>query len=334
VSADAADLSVALVGWNSAEALASCFDALAASAAAAGAQLDVVVVDNGSTDTTAEVAARAGARVIRNPLNAGFGVAASQALALARTELVLLVNPDVVVEVGFVGAVVRAAAELPEDVATLVPDVRFAEDPNRVNVRGILIDELGIPAEAGAGEAAVELPGRVEVFGGSSGACVLRLDALRRVAGLEPAFFAYLEDVDLAWRLQELGLRAMLLPDALAYHEGSASAGEGSPLKSFLVARNRRILFRLHDPPGTRKRAWRAATEAGHAAWSTVASRSPAAVVGRLDALRLRRYVRFVRASRYAAGEPVGRPVAFAPRVPFAQALRRKRRAKMLMKTR
>jgi GT2 family glycosyltransferase len=62
------------------------------------------------------------------------------------------------------------------------------------------------------------------------------------------AYFAYLEDVDLAARLARAGYGARLVPDAVSWHQGSASAGPTSPLKTFLVARNRRILFRLEAP--------------------------------------------------------------------------------------
>ena len=72
------------------------------------------------------------------------------------------------------------------------------------------------------------------------------------VGGLEPLYFAYMEDVDLGWRLRKHGYRAFVVPGAVALHEGSASTGEGSWLKAFLVARNRRALFRLHGPPGLR----------------------------------------------------------------------------------
>src|SRR5581483_11425482 len=78
----------------------------------------------------------------------------------------------------------------------------------------------------------------------------IRRDALAAVGGLEPLYFAYLEDVDVGWRLRKKGYRAIVVPRAVALHEGSASTGEGSWLKTFLVARNRRALFRLHGPRG------------------------------------------------------------------------------------
>ena len=90
--------------------------------------------------------------VLTNPVNAGYGVAAAQGLARAAAPWALLLNPDVVVDPGFVAALAEAAAEAPDDVATLVPDLRFASDRSIVNCRGIEVDDAGIPAEVEAAD--------------------------------------------------------------------------------------------------------------------------------------------------------------------------------------
>jgi glycosyltransferase involved in cell wall biosynthesis/GT2 family glycosyltransferase len=268
--------------------------------------------------------------VVENPLNAGFVVAASQGIALARSPWVLLANPDLRVDEAFVGAVLAAADGAPDDVASLVPDVRFASDPRIVNSRGLAVDKLGIPAEREAGRDADAPTRDSDVFGASSSASVLRVDALEHVGGLEPAYFAYLEDVDVAWRLRRAGYGVELVPDAIAVHEGSASTGEGSWLKTFLVARNRRILFRLHGPSTSRERALRAVTEVGHATVQALAGGRGASIRGRIAAGRTHRYTRFVRSSsrRQASPDAV---VVLAPRFKLLETLRRKQTASLLM---
>jgi GT2 family glycosyltransferase len=324
-------LTLVIVSWNSSGLLGDSIGAFRASSAAANAPTEVVVVDNASEDASAAAARSSGAdTVIANPLNAGFVVAASQGIARARSPWVLLANPDLRVGEEFVGAVVAAAADAPPDVASLVPDVRFASDQSIVNSRGLDVDELGIPAEREAGADARRPSGDGEVFGASSSASVLRVDALRCVGGLEPAYFAYLEDVDVAWRLRRAGYRAVLVPDAIAVHEGSASTGEGSWLKAFLVARNRRILFRLHGPHTARVRALRAVTELGHATVQVLAGSGDAPLRGRIAARRTRRYAEFVRRSnaRLTMSHVV---VPLAPRFTLLETLRRKQRASSLM---
>jgi GT2 family glycosyltransferase len=319
------ELAAIIVAWNSDERLTRCLQALRASADAAGATLEAIVVDNGSTDGSGERARELGARVITNPVNAGYGVAAAQGLGLARAPWALLLNPDMVVAEAFVGALLGAASAASTDVATLVPDIRFASDNSIVNCRGVAVDDAGLPSEVEAGLLATPITDVTEVFGGSSGACLHRVESVRAVGGIEVGFFAYLEDVDLAWQLRRHGYRALLVPSAVAYHEGSASVGEGSPTKTFLVARNRRILFRLNGPHTLRARGWRAVVETGHAFVTASAGSATPSWGGRLDALRLRAYTRFVRRSRRLAGGEL-RAVPLAPRQGLLETLRRKRR--------
>lgn len=320
-------VSAVVVSWNAGSSLATCLDSLRESATRADVELQVVLVDNASSDgAVAALALGAGDVVVGNPVNAGYGVAATQGLARAGAPWALLVNPDLVVDAAFFGELMRAADGAAPDVGTLVPELRYAFDRDLVNCRGVALDEIGAPAEIDAGRPAADAPHPREVLGGSSGCCLLRRSAVAALGGPEPAFFAYLEDVDLAYRLQRAGYRATFVPAAVAWHEGSASTGAQSPLKTFLVARNRRLLFRLDGPRTPRARAWRAVVELGH---GLVSSRSGAALApwrGRLDAVRLRRYTAFVRRSR-ALLEPERRDPPLAPRATLRETLRRKRAA-------
>lgn len=325
-------LSVIIVSWNSGALLSGCLPALQRSADAAGAELELVVVDNGSADDSKSIAREAGARILENDFNAGFVVAASQGLAVARAPWLMLANPDLTVREGFIGAILRAAEEVSDEVASLVPDIRFASDPRVVNSRGITVDDVGIPAEWQSGRLASP-PDDVDVFGASSSASIIRTDALRTVGGLEPAYFAYLEDVDLAWRLRKAGYRASFVPDAVAVHEGSASTGQTSKLKTYLVARNRRLLFLLHGPRTVRARAFRTVTELGHASVQVFSGTGTASFRGRLDSLGHRPYVRFLRASNDEIGTRGDEAsIRLTPRVTLLETLRRKQKASDLMR--
>ena len=325
-------ITAVIVSWNSGDSIAGSLAALRRSAAAAGAPLEIIVVDNASDDGSRRLAAEAGAdRVVENPLNAGYVVAASQGIALAQGAWVMLANPDLTVSERFVGAMLETVRDASPDVACLVPDIRYKANSSIVNSRGIEVDAIGIPGERDAGREAGAIEASTEVFGPSTSGCLLRRSALAEVGGLEPLYFAYLEDVDVGWRLRKKGFRALLVPDALALHEGSASTGEGSWLKAFLVARNRRALFRLHGPSGLRARALRTMTEIGHATVQAMSGSGTASIHGRGAALRTRRYTRFLRASSRRMGIPDDARVALAPRQTLSEALRRKRSAATLM---
>jgi glycosyltransferase involved in cell wall biosynthesis/GT2 family glycosyltransferase len=329
----APELSAIFVSWNSSTSLPLSLDALRRSAERAGSALEIVVVDNDSVDDSVATARAHGADVVVvNSVNAGYVVAASQGLARSRGDWVMLANPDLVVDERFVETMLEAARNAPPDVACLVPDIRYAADPSVVNSRGIDVDTIGIPAERDAGRHG-DGPARPgDVFGASTSGCVIRRTALEAAGGLEPLYFAYLEDVDVSWRLRKRGLRAIVVPEAVALHEGSVSTGEGSWLKTFLVARNRRALFRLHGPFDLRARALRAMTEIGHASVQALSGSGTASVRGRLAAVGSRRYTTYLRASNRALGIPNDAPVRLASRPSLHDQLRRKQSAASLMR--
>lgn len=295
-------MSAVVVAWNAGPTLGACVDSLRMSADRADESLQIVVVDNGSSDGAVDgLRLEADDVAVRNPLNAGYGVAAAQGIARSVAPWILLVNPDLTVEQDFIRALLSAADAAEPAVASLVPEMRFASRHELVNCRGLTVDEIGVPAEIDAGTPVDGAAPSIPVLGGSSGCCLLRSEHVRRLGGPEPAFFAYLEDVDLALRLSCAGYGTTFVPDAIAFHEVSASTGERSPLKIFLVARNRRLLFRLHGPRSLRETAWRSLADFGHAVYSSL--EAPVAPwAGRLEAIRFRRYVRFLGRSRAESG--------------------------------
>lgn len=315
-----------IVTWNSEDHLGDCINALRRSEARADADIEIVVIDNASTDETTEIATMAGADiVVQNPINAGFAVAASQGVALARGTWVVMTNPDLVVQESFIEAAANAVVTAPDNLFCFAPDICFLADSTRINSRGLAVDEAGLPAEIGKGQLASEAPVPSEVFAGSGGGSILRRAALNKVGAFEPAFFAYYEDVDLAWRLQRSGYRASFLPTAHAGHAGSSTVGVASPLQTYLVARNRRLLFYRHGPHGWRARMWRTITDVIHASVLCIATRSATPVLGRTSAIRLRPYLRFLR--RADAANLMDDQGELIARVPFRAALQRKLRS-------
>jgi GT2 family glycosyltransferase len=318
-------VSAVIVAWNAGDTLVACVESLRDSTRRADAAMQIVVVDNASSDGAVEnVRLESGDVVIRNTVNAGYGVAATQGIARSDAPWILLANPDLVVDPMFVEALLAAAERAAPQVATLVPELRYAARPGMVNCRGLTVDEIGVPAEVDAGTLVTqEGASTAQILGGSSGCCLLRSDHVRALGGPEPVFFAYLEDVDLALRLRCAGYGAVFVPDAIAFHEGSASTGARSPLKVYLVARNRRLLFRLHGPWSVRATGWRALTDLAHAAYSTVGTPF-APWAGRVEALRFRRYAAFLRRARKRA-EPCRAEFDRPPRASLSATLRRKR---------
>jgi N-acetylglucosaminyl-diphospho-decaprenol L-rhamnosyltransferase len=320
-----------IVSWNSADHLGECIQAIKRSEAKTDTLVEVIVVDNASTDSSADIASIAGADlVIRNPINAGFAVAASQGIALARGSWIVMTNPDLVVDNFFIGAITDAVKTASVDVACFAPEICFAADSTRLNSRGIGVDNAGLPAEIGKGQLMGDAPVPTEVFAGSGGGAILRRAALDQVGAFEPLYFAYYEDVDLAWRLQRCGWRACFLSSAQASHAGSSTVGVASSLQTHLVARNRRFLFYRHGPHNWRARVWRTLTDTAHGTVLCVMTRSMTPLYGRASALQVRPYLYYLR--KRDATYLTGTPEALTARIPFRTALRRKLKSVALEK--
>jgi GT2 family glycosyltransferase len=231
--------------------LPDCLRALAAQEARA--RLEIVVVDNGSTDGTAELLRTnfPSAAVVRLPQNEGYarGNNAGLRRALAAgAEFAALVNDDVEVTRGWLQALLDAAAAHPE--AGLFCGTLLFRDERRVNSTGLCIDRFGRARDRDFGLPLADLrrsEGLVE--GVSGGASLIRCALLRRTGLFDPGYFAYYEDVDLSLRAARAGSVAWYAPRAVATHRFGATVGSGSPRQRYLLGRGHLRTLALHQPP-------------------------------------------------------------------------------------
>ena len=226
-------LSVLVVTWN-------CRTAVTQTLAALATQLQpgdqLVVVDNASTDGTADAVADVvpGATVLRNAENVGFAPACNQAAEAARGDLLLLLNPDATPAPGLCDAIRRPFGDGRGWAAWM--GLVTAGGGRTINTSGGAIHFTGIAWADESGEPASQVSRPREVpF--ASGACmaVPRATWLAQ-GGFSPEFFMYHEDVDLSLRLRLGGGRIGLEPDARVDHEYEFHKG---PAKWRMLERNR-----------------------------------------------------------------------------------------------
>jgi len=236
-------ISVIVVAYRRRGALAECLDSCLRARDAVPGDTEIIVVDNG--DLAPLVRERwPSVRLLEPGRNLGFAGAVQRALEVARGEWVALVNDDARLEPDALARLL-AAGERDARIGSVAAQVRFDSDSSLINSAGINVDSLGIATERLAGRPLVEAEHAQEVFGACGCVALYRAEMLRAIGGFEERFFAYLEDVDVAWRARAAGWTAVYEPLAIAYHRGSASSGEGSDIKYFLVGRNRvRVLAR------------------------------------------------------------------------------------------
>jgi GT2 family glycosyltransferase len=174
----------------------------------------------------------------RNQFNLGFAAAVSEAVAGTNSKYVALLNDDTEVDPAWLARLLEVIETDPA-IGSCAAQVRFLSHPDRINSAGVTVDRAGFAHERLGGypvSASEDRP--VEVFGPSGSAALYRRDALDQVGVFESRFFAYLEDVDLAWRLRRAGWRCLYVPAAVVYHVHSGTSGQGSPFKAHLLARN------------------------------------------------------------------------------------------------
>ena len=209
-------LTAIVVAHDSADVLPACLAALAREGLAA------LVVDNASTDRTVAVAEAAGARVVRNALNEGYGRANNLGFAAATTEFCLLLNPDIEMDAGAVAALMDAAARYP-DAGMWAP--RIIEPDGRLfyQNKSLLSDSvLGCDV---AGDARANPPDGDACAPFLSGACFLmRREVFLALGGFDSDIFLFYEDDDLCRRLRDAGKALVHVDGATARHLRGQSA--------------------------------------------------------------------------------------------------------------
>ena len=316
-------VSTIVVNHERRELLRSCLSSLQRAHERVDERTEIVVVDNGSTDGSVDLVQEQFPDVVlvMLPRNLGFAGGLAAGIAAASGDWIAVFNNDTTVEADAV-AVMLAAARRDPRVGSVAAQMRFADRRDVLNSAGLELDRLGIAADRLVGSrvryAHQQQP--YEVFGATGGAALFSMDMLEEIGGFDETFFAFFEDVDVAWRAQAHGWMALYAPGAVVYHHHSATARHGSPAKLYLVGRNRvRTLAKnattsmlLRNAPGI------VAYELAYVMFTSVTARSLAPLRGRLQGLReWRRYRR--RGSKHR------RPVDLARPLGFRRALRRHR---------
>ncbi len=246
-----ARVTVQVVTWNSLTHLPFCLDAVGHQAFQ---PVQIMLMDNASADGTVRWLEEHYPQVnlLRNTRNYGFCRAHNQGIRLSRADYVLLLNPDVILEPDWLA---RGVAYLDQHPAVgsyggKILRYQYSTDELKDVRKSGIIDSAGLQVfrsrhaiDRGSGQNDHGQFGRAESVFGQSGACVLlRRTALESIRWqqeyLDEDFFAYKDDLDLAWRLQRRGWESWYDPAARAYHHreirGLAKRG------NLALARNQR----------------------------------------------------------------------------------------------
>ena len=216
--------SIVIPNWNGRRFLKACLDSLLLQSYD---DIEIIVVDNASTDGSQDFVAERYAEVTLLPLeqNRGFTGACNAGMEAATGEFIALLNNDTEVEGNWVQAIESAFRRHP-DVGMIASKMLLFDRRDTFHTAGDFFSIDGRAMNRGAWQVDRGQYDREEyVFGACGGSAAYRKSMLDQIGSLDDDYFFLLEDVDLAWRAQLAGYRALYVPSAVVYHHLSATGG-------------------------------------------------------------------------------------------------------------
>ena len=247
--------SVIILNWNGAEMLRRYLPSVVKAngeGTKGERETEIVVADNGSTDDSLKILAEEfpSVKTIVLDKNYGFAEGYNRAIDQVDSDYVVLLNSDVEVTDGWLDTLLDYMDAHPE-VAAVQPKIRSWLDKIRfehAGAAGGYLSALGYPYCRG------RRFGKVEVDNGqydtiaevdwTTGACMcVRTKIYKEVGGLDAAFFAHMEEIDLCWRIRRAGWKLMCVPQAVVYHLGGGALSYDNPRKTYLNFRNNLLMI-------------------------------------------------------------------------------------------
>jgi GT2 family glycosyltransferase len=237
-------ISLVIVTFDSRDDVVACLEAVGRQSGAP--QFETIVVDNGSSDGTADLVRSRYPKVkIVEQANLGFGAGNNRGVREAAGEVVVFLNPDTVPEPGFLAGMHAAVA--PGQVATA--QIVLKSEPARLNTAGHRLHFTGYGFVVAFRQSRWP-PGPPEPTQGFSGAAfAMRRDDYQRLGGFDEDFFLYMEDTEFSWRLHRAGFRIVVARDAVTEHDYELGI---PPWKIAQLETGRLLLLRKHLP----RRLW------------------------------------------------------------------------------
>ncbi len=248
-------VAVVILNWNGKSFLEKFLPALINYSSFPGVGL--YVADNGSTDDSVDFLANKFPQINQIVLdkNYGFSSGYNRALSQIEAKYFVLLNSDVEVTNNWLFPILDIMDKDPS-IAACTPKIKWfdhVESFEYAGAAGGFIDKYGFPFCRGRILNVLETDlgqydKSVEVFW-ASGACMyVRADLYKMAGGLDDAFFAHMEEIDLCWRMKNMGYKIMFCPDVTIYHVGGGTLPNNSPNKLFLNFRNNLLLLYKNLP--------------------------------------------------------------------------------------
>lgn len=210
-------------------------------------EVEIIVADNASGDGSVQFLKKhfPGIRIITMEENLGFAGGYNKALESVDADYFILLNSDIEVTEAWVEPCIRFLDEHP-GVAAVQPKIRSLENKaffEYAGAAGGMLDHFGYPFCRGRifnhlEKDTGQYDDVCQVFWATGAAMFVRADAFRDAGGFDDSFFAHMEEVELSWRLQNMGYEIFYCPQSVVYHLGGGSLPKANPQKTFYNFRN------------------------------------------------------------------------------------------------
>jgi len=258
------DVSVVIVSWNGRHHLDTCLSSVAAQRDVA---IETIVVDNGSTDGTADYLRERfpSVKLVALGENRGFAGGNNAGARAASGRFLAFLNNDTAAEAGWLRALLSGIDE-PARFVLVTSRIVYMHDPDVIDSAGDGVLRWGGAFKRHHGDPASAAAATQEVFGMCGAACMMPKAVFDELGGFDDDFFASHEDVDLSYRARLRGYRCRYVAEAIVRHVGSATLGTASEFAVFHGQRNLEWMY-VKDTPG--RLLW--TTLAGHIVYDVAA---------------------------------------------------------------
>jgi GT2 family glycosyltransferase len=228
-------ISVIVVNYNGFRFLEPCLSSLVSQNFR---EFEIILVDNGSSDGSADYVRQhfSSVRIVETGKNLGFAGGANAGIAVARGNLILTLNNDIVADPSFLEEIQKPMLRDPAigmcAAKMLLPDGRIYSTGINIFRSGVAIDRDIFRPDTGTCDE------ENEVFGPCAGAALYRRSMLDEIGLFDEDFFLYMEDVDLAFRSQLSDWKCRYVPTARVIHEYGGTAGVESDISVYYGNRN------------------------------------------------------------------------------------------------
>jgi GT2 family glycosyltransferase len=236
-----------VVNWNGEGFLANCLSSLEVQC---GIDKEIIVVDNGSVDSSVNLIRREfpAVKIVELINNRGFTGGNAAGFEAATGAFIALVNNDTRADPYWLENLIQPMMTNPS-VGICASKLLFEERP-RINSAGDGLTTGAVGFNRGLGEDAASFDKPEFVFGACGAAVLCRRRMLEEIGFLDEEFFLYDEDTDLNFRAQLAGWKCVYVPEAIVYHKGNATAGRLSDTHVYYHTRNLEFVWIKNMPLG------------------------------------------------------------------------------------